>query len=248
MKKTILTAIMCIMAVIAVQAQESVTYEAWEGTIHNGKTPIQVFLEVREDGVVAGWINYPKSKRPGYVFLAGSKNQQEDIGDYISVHEYQKDGHQSGYLFLTKADEGDGYKGSWTHLDTKLDMVLDKPMSYPEKLKNQLVPASRAQIGKMYAFEYDHIAGDLRGGTAKFTIRSNEKMAYDISVYAPNLADGKGIGVLYDNVMTGVEEEANYEFHVEFFPKFCIITDIVGPDDNYYGAFTTFANIYYKVK
>lgn len=236
------------MAVIAAKAQENVTYEAWEGTINKGKTPVLVFLEERDDGVVAGWIKYPNAKKPSYLFLAGGKFQDEETGDYFSVHEYQKDGHRSGHIFLTKAEEG--YKGEWTHLDTEYDMVLDKPISYPEELKNQLAPASHAQIGKEYSFEYDHITGDLRGGTAKFSIKNNNnsKMAYEIGVYAPNIAEGKGIGVLYDNVMTGVEEEANYEFHVEFFPKFCIITNIVGPDPYYYGANTTLANIYIKVK
>lgn len=244
MKKTIITAMMCLMAVIGVRAQENITYEAWEGTLNKGKTPVQVFMEKRDDGLVAGWIRYPQAQKPEYIFLVGNAGEQEGVGQYISIYEYQKNGHQNGGMFLKK--EGNTYSGTWQHLDKEIDMVLTGNIDYPEELKGQLTPATRKEIGRRYTFSYDHITGDERGGTAEFTIKGTEKLAYNISVYAPNLAEGSGVGALFNNIMTGVEEEANYEFHAEFFPRFCIITDIVGPEMGFYGAWTSFAHVYIK--
>lgn len=244
MKKTIITAMMCLMAVIGVRAQENITYEAWEGTLNKGKTPVQVFMEKRDDGLVAGWIRYPQAQKPEYIFLVGNAGEQEGVGQYISIYEYQKNGHQNGGMFLKV--EGTTYSGTWQHLDTEYDMVLTGNIDYPEELKGQLTPATRKEIGRRYTFSYDHITGDERGGTAEFTIKSTEKLAYNISVYAPNIAEGEGVGALFNNIMTGVEEGANYEFHAEFFPRFCIITDIVGPEMGFYGAWTSFAHVYIK--
>lgn len=244
MKKTIITAMMCLMAVIGVRAQENITYEAWEGTLNKGKTPVQVFMEKRDDGLVAGWIRYPQAQKPEYIFLVGNAGEQEGVGQYISIYEYQKNGHQNGGMFLKK--EGNTYSGTWQHLDKEIDMVLTGNIDYPEELKGQLTPATRKEIGRRYTFSYDHITGDERGGTAEFTIKGTEKLAYNISVYAPNIAEGEGVGALFNNIMTGVEEEANYEFHAEFFPRFCIITDIVGPEMGFYGAWTSFAHVYIK--
>jgi hypothetical protein len=244
MKKTIITAMMCLMAVIGVRAQEDITYEAWEGTLNKGKTPVQVFMEKRDDGLVAGWIRYPQAQKPEYIFLVGNAGEQEGVGQYISIYEYQKNGHQNGGMFLKV--EGTTYSGTWQHLDKEIDMVLTGNIDYPEELKGQLTPATRKEIGRRYTFSYDHITGDERGGTAEFTIKGTEKLAYNISVYAPNIAEGEGVGALFNNIMTGVEEEANYEFHAEFFPRFCIITDIVGPEMGFYGAWTSFAHVYIK--
>lgn len=245
MKKTIIITMMCLMAAIGAKAQENITYEAWEGTMKKGNTPVQVFIEKRNDGIVAGWIRYPKAKNPDYIFLAGHTQDDGEEGEYMSLFEYQKDGHQNGCLYLSKAERG--YTACWINIDNDIDVVFDSEIDYPDELKNQLVPATRDEIGKKYAFEYDHITGDTRGGTAEFKLKGTEKLAYDISVYAPNLAEGNGVGALFGNIMTGVEEGANYEFHVEFFPRFCVISDIVGPEEGYYGAWTTFANIYIKV-
>ena len=244
MKKTIITAMMCLMAAIGVSAQENITYEAWEGTLNKGKTPVQVFMEKRDDGLVAGWIRYPQAQKPEYIFLVGNAGEQEGVGQYISIYEYQKNGHQNGGMFLKV--EGTTYSGTWQHLDTEYDMVLTGNIDYPEELKGQLTPATRKEIGRRYTFSYDHITGDERGGTAEFTIKGTEKLAYNISVYAPNIAEGEGVGALFNNIMTGVEEGANYEFHTEFFPRFCIITDIVGPEMGFYGAWTSFAHVYIK--
>jgi hypothetical protein len=244
MKRIIIITAMCLMAVIGVKAQENVTYEAWEGTMNKGKTPVQVFIERRDDGLLSGWIRYPNAKKPEYILLVGNASEEEEVGKYVSLYEYQKNGHINGSMFLKI--EGTKYSGTWQHLDTEYDMVLTGNIDYPEDLKGQLRPATRKEIGKKYNFSYDHITGDERGGTAEFSIKGAEKLAYNIAVYAPNIAEGEGVGALFNNIMTGVEEEANYEFHAEFFPRFCIITDIVGPEMGFYGAWTSFAHVYIK--
>ena len=88
----------------------------------NGRTPVIIAFQKDKEGVVAGYIYYPRAKHPAPIMIKGVF----DRGTY-DLSERQPDGTTTGYICL-KCDKDGNWSGSWanptTHKELKLTDIL----------------------------------------------------------------------------------------------------------------------------
>ena len=134
MKRLSLAIIFACFALI-VAAQE-VTENRGFKAVMNGKYAVEVFFQTAHndgDWQTAGYIYYPKAKKPAPILIAENwGNEDPIVSDEDNVFdrrfvEYQPDGEMTGIIYLTYAEvEGDFQmlKGSWKNPTTGKVMSL----------------------------------------------------------------------------------------------------------------------------
>ena len=93
----------------------------------DGRIPVNVVFQKNEAGILAGYIYYPRAKRPAPILIRGSVSQHDGT-DHFQLTEYMPDGHVTGEISLrVKLDEyyyGRTVEGEWTNPETKTPMTM----------------------------------------------------------------------------------------------------------------------------
>ena len=84
----------------------------------NGRTPVIIAFQKDKEGVVAGYIYYPRAKHPAPIMIKGVF----DRGTY-DLRERQPDGSTTGYICL-KCDKDQNWSGSWANPTTHKELKL----------------------------------------------------------------------------------------------------------------------------
>ncbi len=84
----------------------------------NGRTPVIIAFQKDKEGVVAGYIYYPRAKHPAPIMIKGVF----DKGTY-DLSERQPDGSTTGYICL-KCDKDQNWSGSWANPTTHKELKL----------------------------------------------------------------------------------------------------------------------------
>ncbi len=84
----------------------------------NGRTPVIITFQKDKEGVVAGYIYYPRAKHPAPIMIKGVF----DRGTY-DLRERQPDGSTTGYICL-KCDKDQNWSGSWANPTTHKELKL----------------------------------------------------------------------------------------------------------------------------
>ena len=74
----------------------------------NGRTPVIIAFQKNEDGVVAGYIYYPRAKNPAPIMIKGIFDGIYDLRERLP------DGTTTGYLSL-KCDKDQNWSGAWAN-------------------------------------------------------------------------------------------------------------------------------------
>lgn len=92
----------------------------------NGRIPVIIAYQKTSDGIVAGYIYYPKAKNPAPIMIAGRMSKQGGVEHY-SLEEYQSDGSVSGIIDIDiQVEDCADYKlsGKWINPTTKKEFEL----------------------------------------------------------------------------------------------------------------------------
>ena len=91
----------------------------------NGRISVILAYQKTDDGIVAGYIYYPKAKHPAPIMIVGTVSQS-DGKDCYTLNEYQPDGSISGGIRMEcSSDDGEHcMKGVWINPQTKKEMAL----------------------------------------------------------------------------------------------------------------------------
>ena len=227
----------------------------------NGRIPVIIAFQENGDGIVAGYIYYPKAKNPAPIMVAGYVTHGKD-GDYYSLSEYQDDGLITGTIMMEQ-QWVDGWdlkvEGTWTNPKTQKELKLtDVKFSreMPEWFNTSLfAPEDPANIGREYSFRrwrqgYD----DYMGGHISFRAAGKNKVYFECSNVINNIAEGKSSdgrpAVLNSNRFEYREvNECHYGFSATFFPRFVVLKTITEYETlDCFGAHSAFDGIYVKVK
>ena len=84
----------------------------------NGRIPVIIAFQKDAEGIVAGYIYYPRAKNPAPIMIKGVF----DRGIY-DLSERQPDGSTTGYICL-KCDENMNWSGSWANPTTHKELKL----------------------------------------------------------------------------------------------------------------------------
>ena len=84
----------------------------------NGKTSVIIAFQKDKEGVVAGYIYYPRAKHPAPIMIKGVF----DRGTY-DLSERQQDGTTTGYICL-KCDKDENWSGGWANPTTHKELKL----------------------------------------------------------------------------------------------------------------------------
>jgi len=118
----------------------------------DGRIPVNIVFQKNDAGIVAGYIYYPRAKRPAPIIIRGSVSQNGGT-DYYRLSEYMPDGHITGEISLkVKADEyyyGGTMEGEWTNPETKTPMAM-QGLTFSREMpkwftKSLLEPESKPQ-------------------------------------------------------------------------------------------------------
>lgn len=84
----------------------------------NGRTPVIIAFQVDAEGIVAGYIYYPRAKHPAPIMIKGVF----DRGIY-DLSERQPDGTTTGYICI-KCDKDQNWSGGWANPTTHKELKL----------------------------------------------------------------------------------------------------------------------------
>ena len=84
----------------------------------NGRTPVIIAFQKDKEGIVAGYIYYPRAKNPAPIMIKGVFVK----GTY-DLSERQPDGSTTGYICL-KCDKDQNWSGSWANPTTHKELKL----------------------------------------------------------------------------------------------------------------------------
>lgn len=93
----------------------------------DGRISVNIVFQKDDKGNVAGYIYYPRARRPAPIIIKGPVSQRDGT-DYYSLREYQPDGTITGEISLRiKGDEycyGGTMEGEWTNPQTRKSMKM----------------------------------------------------------------------------------------------------------------------------
>lgn len=223
---------------------------AFEGTL-DGKIPVRLAFEENADSIVAGAIYYPKAKKPAQILVVGNHSYS---GIY-NLSEYQEDGVITGTMSFTA--EGGTMTGDWYNPRTEKIMAFTDmhSIAFPKSFGGKLTPEDPGKIGHEYKYSFYHTGyQDMMGGTVTFRAAGKNRVHFHVSNVPGNIAEGESEkgrpALLHGNEFEYYDvNECGYGFKAAFFPRFVVLTTLTDWDSTgCFGAFTTFEEIYIKVK
>ncbi|MCQ2276473.1 MAG: hypothetical protein MJZ87_05985 [Bacteroidales bacterium] len=129
---------------------------AWKGLLDN-RIPIDLRLEIRDDHIAAGYIQYLKGGKKAPVLLLGSDSYRDRYRKpFTYVSEHFSDGTVGAdwNIYLNPDGTASGIrKGHGT--EEKLTFILDKPYPYPSNAERALEPVTPAENFLKY-YKTDH--------------------------------------------------------------------------------------------
>lgn len=129
---------------------------AWKGLLNN-RIPIDLRLEIRDDHIAAGYIQYLKGGKKAPVLLLGSDSYRDRYRKpFTYVSEHFSDGTVGAdwNIYLNPDGTASGIrKGHGT--EEKLTFILDKPYPYPSNAERALEPVTPAENFLKY-YKTDH--------------------------------------------------------------------------------------------
>ena len=256
--KRILVLITAMVLTLATYADVLAEY-SFDGTLGDN-IPFSVKFCVNGDEIAIGEIYYPKAKHPAPILLVGSMTE---TGYYM--REYQSDGTVTGTLIFSIDDDEDGKEphlasGVWINPRTQKEFKLknvnfnDEYIDVPYFLDYE----DPQNIGREYSYSvWNSSYKAMMGGNVKFRGAGKNKLHFEVSNCAHNIAEGKSapdrpavLGeytrnyFVYENV-----NECGYGFSAYFFKKFVVLKSTT--DYSTFGCFgmgATFDGVYIKVK
>lgn len=227
----------------------------------DGKIPVVIAFQKTENDIIAGYIYYPRAKRPAPILIVGSVTHYGGT-DYFHLKEYQPDGIISGDISLqVKAEDGYvlGWEGTWTNPKTKKEMKIASILFDREMprwfTKSVLTPEDPGNIGREYSFqEWNEAAQDMMGGHVTFRAAGKNKVHFEIGNVRHNIAEGWSDegrpAILNGNVFEYREvNECHYGFRADIFPRFLVINTITGNETlECFGMGASFDGVYIKIK
>lgn len=221
----------------------------------NGKTSVIIAFQKDADGIVAGYIYYPRAKNPAPILIVGSYYNNEGMDGYF-LHEYQSDGSISGTITLEDS-KNNGWSGTWTNPKTHKELKISDAF-YSHKAakwftKSLLTPESPDNIGHEYAFQiWNQAYQSMMGGTITFRAAGKNKVHFECLNACHNIAEGKSAAnrpaVLKNNVFEYSKvNDCDYGFRATFFPRF-VVLKTTSPDTNCFGMGASFDGVYIKTK
>ena len=219
---------------------------------------VVIAFQKNTDGIVAGYIYYPKAKNPAPIMIAGTVSR-DGSGEYYLLNEYQADGSVSGIINLSGSVDEGRLEGAWVNPKTQKQMKIAEPYISHEAVKwfnkSLLVPEDPSNIGKSYAFQqWNESYKSIMGGQISFKAAGKNKVHFDCGNTAHNIALGKSAAgrpaVLRGNVFEyNNVNECGYGFRATFFPRFVVLTTTSAPATlKCFGMGASFDGIYVKVK
>ena len=224
----------------------------------DGRVSVVIAFQKNTDGIVAGYIYYPKAKNPAPIMIAGTVSR-DGSGEYYLLNEYQADGSVSGIINLSGSVDEGRLEGAWVNPKTQKQMKIAEPYISHEAVKwfnkSLLVPEDPSNIGKSYAFQqWNESYKSIMGGQISFKAAGKNKVHFDCGNTAHNIALGKSAAgrpaVLRGNVFEyNNVNECGYGFRATFFPRFVVLTTTSAPATlKCFGMGASFDGIYVKVK
>ena len=257
------------MLFVALQTwADGYTYYYFTGKM-GGKVTVEIAFQKyvdEEDGIVAGYILYPKAKNPAPILLVG----YQMVDNWFHLDEYQPDGTITGWLNFQVGNEdaADGptiQEGEWTNPKTGAEFSLTTlrspydmdrtPMYLPDWLNNPLEEASPENICGEYLYQQWNRNWDtMMGGTASFKPAGSNKVTFYVQNSPQNIAEGSSEegrpAVLDGNVFTYNQvNECGYGFKATFFKKFVVLQSTTGGETfRCFGNGASFDGVYIKME
>lgn len=227
----------------------------------DGRIPVIIAFQENNDDNVAGYIYYPKAKRPAPIMVAGYVTHGKD-GDFYSLNEYQADGIITGTIVLQQ-QLVDGWDhqvtGTWTNPKTQKELKL-ADVKFSREMpdwfnKSLLAPEDPGNIGREYSFQRWRQGYDAyMGGHISFRAAGKNKVYFECGNVINNIAEGRSDdgrpAVLKGNRFEYREvNECHYGFSATFFPRFVILKTITDYETlGCFGAHSAFDGVYIKIK
>ena len=227
----------------------------------DGRIPVIIAFQENNDDNVAGYIYYPKAKRPAPIMVAGYVTHGKD-GDFYSLNEYQADGIITGSIVLQQ-QLVDGWDhqvtGTWTNPKTQKELKL-ADVKFSREMpdwfnKSLLAPEDPGNIGREYSFQRWRQGYDAyMGGHISFRAAGKNKVYFECGNVVNNIAEGRSDdgrpAVLKGNRFEYREvNECHYGFSATFFPRFVILKTITDYETlGCFGAHSAFDGVYIKIK
>lgn len=227
----------------------------------DGRIPVIIVFQTNADSIAAGYIYYPRAKKPAPIMIVGGVTRYGDT-DYYHFSEYQSDGIITGFInFGHKVVDGweDKVEGTWTNPKTNQEMPLTD-VSFNRECpkwftKSLLTPEDPGNIGHEYSFrQWNEGYQDLIGGHITFRGAGKNKVHFECGNIRHNIAEGHSDddrpAVLKGNVFEYRDiNECGYGFRATFFPRFVVLQTITdSPSYDCFGAGASFDGVYIKVK
>lgn len=227
----------------------------------DGRIPVNIVFQRTYDNIVAGYIYYPRAKKPAPIMIAGSVQKYNDKL-YYYLSEYQSDGIITGTISLTTPVEvqwDSPMEGTWTNPKTDQQMQMtdlsysqDMPVWFTQSL---LTPEDPGNIGREYSFQkWDQNYQSMMGGHITFRAAGKNKVHFECGNVRHNIAEGSSDpdrpAVLHDNVFEYKNvNECGYAFRATFFPRFVRLDTTSGNDTlDCFGMGASFDGVYIKIK
>jgi len=227
----------------------------------DGRIPVGIVFQCGDDNLLAGYIYYPKARKPAPIMIVGSVTSYDGT-DYYSFNEYQPDGIVTGNISLQRKvgdDFSEQMEGEWTNPKTGKSMKMsdvwysqEMPTWFTQSL---LTPENPGNIGHRYSFQQWSIPCEsMMGGHISFRAAGKNKVHFEACNVLHNIAEGCSSegrpAELRGNVFEYRDvNECHYGFRATFFPKFVVlrtITDAATLDC--FGAGASFNGVYIKTE
>ncbi|MBQ8657390.1 MAG: hypothetical protein IJ527_10155 [Prevotella sp.] len=233
------------------------------------KTAVTVIFDINAEGIAAGYIYYPKAKKPAPILIAGERSDEEATNDgtfWVYMREFQADGTVTGiiYMHIDEPREGEYTlkEGSWVNPKTEKELQMRRMEPNPGVYMPQwypgcaLTPADPGKIGVRYGYQqWNRNSQCMMGGGIDFKAAGKNKVHFDICNSPQNIAEGQSEAgrpaVLNGNTFDYLEvNECHYGFRAFFYDKFVVLRTIAGQDEMFgcFGMGTAFDGVYIKLK
>ena len=257
MKRTLLCTLLAFLLALQLNAQGTGSLPCYRiDASLDGRIPVTIAFQKDKNGIIAGYIYYPKAKNPSPILIVGTTNNYDGADNY-HLCEYQDDGIITGIIYLQTKNRTT--TGTWMNPKTLQDLQMKNITSsrqLPQWFKESaLKPEDPGNIGKKYSFQQWHQGYEsLMGGHITFRAAGKNKVHFECANVRHNIAEGKsqkgrpaelkGNRFEYRHV-----NECGYGFKATFYQCFVVLQTITGNESlECFGAGASFEGVYIKVK